>query len=432
MALTPIDEVRADILASCSPLPVVEQLLVDALGCVAAEPVTAPADVPAWANTAMDGYAVRAEDTADAPVRLEVVGLLPAGAAPDAVPPVGPGQAIRIMTGAPIPAGADAVVIVERTASLDGGSGVRVEVPVVADENVRHAGSDLKAGQEVVSAGTVFTPALLGVVASVGRDRVSVYRRPRVGVLSTGDELVAPPVALEPGQIYDSNRPMLLATVAAAGWTAVDLGSVEDDGDAIAASLEDGLERCDAVLLTGGVSVGDFDFVGDVFGRLGTSRTWDVAMKPGKPLAWGLLRDRPVFGLPGNPVSAAVSFEIFARPALRLLAGHPEPVPPLVPAVAGEPFRRRPDGKLHLVRAVARWEADGHLVVRSAGGQGSHMLGALAAGNVLVVLPDGGGVEPGATVQVMPLAGLVGGWSESPHPAVDRPVGGNAAQQRRR
>ncbi|MGH9222980.1 MAG: molybdopterin molybdotransferase MoeA [Acidimicrobiales bacterium] len=408
--LTPIEEVRDAILAACSPLPAAEQLLFDALGCVAAEPVTAPSDVPAWANTAMDGYAVRAEDTADAPARLDVIGMLAAGAAPDPDRPVGPGQAIRIMTGAPMPPGADAVVMVERTQPLDGGAAVSVEVPVVPDENVRHAGDDLRAGQEVVRAGTVFTPALLGVVASVGRDTVTVYRRPRVGVLSTGDELTAPPAALAPGKIYDSNRPMLLATVAAAGWTAVDLGFVTDDADAIAAALEDGLERADAVLLTGGVSVGDFDFVADVFGRLGTTRTWDVAMKPGKPLAWGLLRDRPVFGLPGNPVSAAVSFEVFARPALRLLAGHPEPVPPLVPAVAGERFGRRPDGKVHWVRAVASFDgSDGRLCVRSAGGQGSHMLGALAAGNVLVHLPDGGGVAAGESVQVMALGRVPGG-----------------------
>ena len=406
--LTPLEDIRAEILAACSPLPVVVQLLPDALGCVAAEPVTAPADVPAWANTAMDGYAVRAEDTEDAPVQLDVIGLLPAGAAPDPARPVGRGQAIRIMTGAPMPPGADAVVMVERTTPLDGGAAVRVEVPVTVDQNVRHAGSDLAAGQEVVAAGTVLTPPLLGVIATVGRDQVAVHRRPRVGVLSTGDELVEPPEALAPGQIYDSNRPMLLASVADSGWIAVDLGSARDDADAIAAALEEGLDRCDAVLLTGGVSVGDFDFVAEVFRRLGTSRTWDVAMKPGKPLAWGLLKGRPVFGLPGNPVSAAVSFEVFARPAIRLLAGHPEPVVPLVTATAAEGFDRRPDGKVHLVRAVATWD-DGRISVRSAGGQGSHMLGTLAAGNALVVLVDGAGAEAGDAVPIMPL-----GWPVQP------------------
>lgn len=408
MTLTAVEEVRAAILTSCAPLPSAELLLVDALGCVAAAAVTADADVPAWANTAMDGYAVRAEDTTDAPVELEVVAVLAAGAAPDPARPVGPGQAVRIMTGAPMPPGADSVVIVEWTSPVHGGR-VRVDVPVAPGQNVREPGSDVRAGQEVVSPGTLLTPALLGLMASVGRDTVEVHRRPRVGVLSTGDELVEPPAELRTGQIYDSNRPLLLGLVIEAGCTPVDLGCARDDRGAIAAALESGLDRCDAVLLSGGVSVGDFDFVKDVFGRLGAARSWDVAMKPGKPLAWGLLRGRPVFGLPGNPVSAAVSFEVFARPALRLLAGHAEPVPPTVAAVAGEDFGRRPDGKVHLVRARATREGpDGRLHVRSAGGQGSHMLAALAAGNALVVVPDGSGVSAGETVQVVLLAGAPG------------------------
>jgi len=409
--LTPVEEVRATILAACSPLSAVDVPLREALGCVAAAAVRATGDVPPFANTAMDGYAVQAADTAGAPVRLEVVGLLPAGAAPDR--PVGPGQAIRIMTGAPMPDGADAVVMVERTAPAEDGSGVIVEVAVEVGQNVRAAGSDLRANQEVVACGTELTPAVLGVIASVGQAEVTVHRRPRVGVLSTGDELVEPPAPLRIGQIYDSNRPLLLGLVAEASAEPVDLGSARDDPDAIAAALGDALARCDAVLLTGGVSVGDFDFVNDVFGRFGQALSWEVAMKPGKPLSWGMLRtglggqnaaDRPVFGLPGNPVSAAVSFELFARPALRRLQGHAEAVRPTVPAVADVHFRRRLDGKLHLVRAVARWSTDdGRLHVRSAGGQDSHMLGTLAAGNALVLLPDGSGAEPGAPVDVLLL-----------------------------
>ena len=378
--------------------------LVEALGCVAASAVRAPADVPAWANSAMDGYAVRAADTAAPPVRLDVVGLLPAGAAPDPDRPVGPGQAVRIMTGAPVPQGADAVVMVERTSPVAGGTGVVVEAVVLPGENVRGRGDDLRAGQVVVATGTELTPALLGVLASVGRAAATVHRRPVVGVLSTGDELVDGPASLLPGQIYDSNRPMLSALVREANCTPVDLGRSPDDADAIADALDIALDRCDAVLLTGGVSMGDFDFVGDVFARLGTAREWKVAVRPGKPLAWGLLRGRPVFGLPGNPVSAAVSFELFARPALRRLLGHPQPLRAPVPAVAGEPFPRRRDGKLHLVRVVVAVDpADGRLHARSAGGQGSHMLGALAAGNALALLPDGDGVAAGDQLDVLRL-----------------------------
>jgi molybdenum cofactor synthesis domain-containing protein len=311
-----------------------------------------------------------------------------------------------------MPRGADAVVMVERTAPAP--DGVIVQVAVEPGLHVRAAGSDVRAGQEVVAPGTELTPAVLGVIASVGRTRVNVHARPRVGVLSTGDELVQPPAPLRTGQIYDANRPMLLGLVAEAGTTPVDLGAARDDPDTIAAALEEALVSCDAVLLTGGVSVGDFDFVKDVFGRFGDPVSWEVAMKPGKPLAWGMLhaagpRDsdagtgRPVFGLPGNPVSAAVSFEMFARPALRRLLGHADPLRPVLAAVADEPLRRRPDGKLHLVRTVTSAADDGRLHVRSAGGQGSHMLGALAAGNSLVLLPDGDGAGAGDEVSVLLL-----------------------------
>jgi molybdenum cofactor synthesis domain-containing protein len=383
-------------------------------------PVEATADVPPFANTAMDGFAVRAADTggatADHPVRLTVVGLLPAGTAPTTA--VGPGEAIRIMTGAPMPPGADAVVMVERTTTLksrtidggtvkggtiDGVSAVLVEAVVGVDENVRFAGSDLRAGQVVLTAGIELTPACLGVLASVGLRTVTVHRRPTVGVMSTGDELVEPPAPLRPGQIYDSNRPLLTGLVADAGAIPVDLGSAADDPDAIAATLGDALDRCDAVLVTGGVSVGDFDFVHEVFSRFGPARSWDVAMKPGKPLAWGLLRGRPVFGLPGNPASAAVSFELFGRPAIRVLAGHREPMRETVAALADEPFRRRADGKVHIVRVVATTAGDGRLHIRSAGSQASHALGSLAAGNALAFLPDGVGADRGDYVDVVRL-----------------------------
>lgn len=413
-----MEDVRATILAACRPLPGAVVPLAGALGCVAAEPVVAPVDIPPFDNTAMDGYAVRAADTAGAPVELDVVGLLPAGAAPAS--PVGPGQAIRIMTGAPMPPGADAVVMVERAEALDGGTRVKVHEAVEVHRNVRFAGSDLRAGSEAVPAGTLLSPAVLGVVASVGRNDVRVHRRPVVGVLSTGDELAHGTAPLRPGQIYDSNRPMLLGLVAEAGCVPTDLGNASDDPEAIAEAISGALgtsgtsgglrpagstghPACDALLLTGGVSMGDFDFVGDVLAGFGAAREWHIAVKPAKPLAWADAGGRPLFGLPGNPVSAAVSFELFARPALRVLAGHRDPFRPRTWAVATEPFPRRPDGKIHLVRAVATPSDDGRLHVRSAGGQGSHMLAALAAANALALLPDGEGFREGDRVEVMRL-----------------------------
>jgi molybdopterin molybdotransferase len=225
----------------------------------------------------------------------------------------------------------------------------------------------------------------------------------RVGVLSTGDELTSEPGDLRPGQIRDSNRPMLLALAARAGCIPVDLGTVPDDEGAITAAIERGVAGCDAILTSGGVSVGDFDYVKVVLDRLGEMHWWQVAVRPAKPLAFGTVRGTPVFGLPGNPVSSLVSFELFARPALRQMAGHRELFRPEIPAIADEALLRRPDGKLHLARVVARTDADGRLHVRSSGGQGSHLLRAMALANALALLPDGDGVPEGATVKVMVL-----------------------------
>jgi molybdopterin molybdotransferase len=268
---------------------------------------------------------------------------------------------------------------------------------------VRAAGSAMRGGQAVIAAGTVLTPAHLGVIATVGRAAATVHRRPAVGVLSTGDELVESPAVLRPGQIYDANRPMLLGLITEGGCRPIDLGWAPDDVDAISDALATGVTHCDAVVVSGGVSVGDFDYVSGVVGRFPDAHSWQIAMKPGKPLTFGTLGGKPVFGLPGNPVSAAVSFEVFARPALRRLAGHPDPLRPVMAAVAAEPFRRRADGKLHLVRVIAEPGEDGRLHARSAGGQGSHMLSALAAGNALALLPDGEGVDAGAAVAVLML-----------------------------
>jgi molybdenum cofactor synthesis domain-containing protein len=395
--LIDVQSAQAVILASCAVLPPKPLLLADALGCVTATPVVAAHDVPPFANSAMDGFAVRSADT---PGTLEVVGTTAAGAAP--AEGVGPGQAVRIMTGAAVPPGADAVVMVERTAPAGDGK-VAVEIAAAPGDHVRWPGEDLRAGQVLFEPGTELGPGHLGVLASVGYETVDVVPPARVGVLSTGDELVAGPAPLRPGQIRDSNRPMLLALVERAGCVPVDLGTAPDDEAAITAALRAGVAGCDAVLTSGGVSVGDFDYVKVVLDRMGQMHWWQVAVKPAKPLAFGTVDGTPVFGLPGNPVSSLVSFELFARPALRQMTGHPDIFRPQVPAVADEPLRRRPDGKLHLVRVVASADDEGRLHVRPSGGQGSHLLRAMALANALALLPDGAGVEAGGTVKVLRL-----------------------------
>jgi molybdopterin molybdotransferase len=402
----PFEEARARVLAGCRPLAPREVALDDALGCVTAESVIAGEDVPPFANTAMDGYAVRAIDVAEAsvdhPARLTLTGVLAAGAAPSR--PVGPGEALQIMTGAPFPPGADTVAIVEVT-TLDGDD-VLVREPAEAGEHIRPAGEDIAAGQEVFPAGTPLGPGHLGVLASIGLEKVAVYGRARVGVLSTGDELVDGRGELRPGQIRDSNRHTLLALLRQGGFEAVDLGAARDDEAEIRGVIKRGIAACDAILSSGGVSMGEFDYVKKVLDELGDMRWMQVAIRPAKPLAFGVVGGRPVFGLPGNPVSSMVSFELFARPGLRQMMGYPPGLldRPTLRAIADETLGRRPDGKLHLTRVVALAGDDGRYHVRSSGGQASNMLRAMALANALALVPDGEGVGTGDEVDVLLLA----------------------------
>ncbi|MGH9063195.1 MAG: molybdopterin molybdotransferase MoeA [Acidimicrobiales bacterium] len=404
--MIPLHEARQLVLDACSPLPARAVPLDRALGCVTTAAVTATEAVPPFANTAMDGYAVRAADTRGAghgaSVRLAVVGSLAAGAAPGMA--VGPGQAVRIMTGAPLPPGADAVVMVELTAP-DGPDGVVVEAEVPPGNHVRPAGDDLAPGQEVFPAGTELRPGHLGVLASLGYEQVDVRPRPRVGVLSTGDELVEGPEGLRPGQIRDSNRPTLLGLLLRSDCEPVDLGIARDTEADIGAALERGLRTCDAVVTSGGVSVGDHDYTKTVLDALsgGTMAWMQVAIRPARPFAFGVVAGTPVFGLPGNPVSSMVSFECFARPALRQMMGHADLDRPTVAAVADGGLPRAPDGKLHLVRVVAAPGPDGRFHVHSSGGQGSHQLRAMAVANALTLVPDGHGIPPGGTATTLLL-----------------------------
>lgn len=399
-------DARQHVIDRCPPLPPRSVPFRQAFGCVLAEPVHAGEDVPPFANSAVDGYAVVAASVAAAPVELPVVAEVAAGAHTEHV--VQLGEAVRIMTGAPVPAGADAVVMVEDTERLDGGSRVRVLKPIDPGVAVRAAGDDVVAGTELYPAGTLVTPAVGAVLASVNAAMVRVVPRPRVAVLSTGDELVDDGGPLAPGQIRESNRTMLVELVAAAGCEPVDLGIVRDDEAALEAVLRSAAAECDAIVTSGGVSMGDYDVVKAVLGRIADMHWMQIAIKPAKPFAFGLLasgeRRVPVIGLPGNPVSSLVSFEVLARPALRHMAGHPEPDRPTVSAVADEGLPRRPDGKLHLMRVFASFGPDGRVHVRTVGAQGSHQLAATSLANAIAEVPDGPGVAPGGSVLVRLLS----------------------------
>jgi len=400
-------EAQEYILSALTPLAPCPVELSAARGLVLAREVVASEMVPPFANTAMDGYAVRAADTAGAsdtsPVTLRVVGELAAGVAPSVA--VACGEAIRIMTGAPMPAGADAVVMVERTRS--DATTVDVLAEAGPGDHVRAAGGDLEIGQRVFEAGTRLTPAHLGVLASLDVADVWCHPRPRVGVCSTGDELVASgPLAA--GLIRDSNRPMLLAVLEEAGCTPVDYGIARDDEQELTTTIARALDECDALVTSGAVSMGDFDFVKVVLERLAAERPgsvykWmQIAIKPAKPLAFAAIGGVPVFGLPGNPVSSRVSFELLARPALRLLGGRSDVMAEPVVAVAASALRRRPDGRVHFDRVMVRYDA-GRYVCERAGVQASNVLSGMAAATGLAVIEDGEGIEAGAEVRVLLL-----------------------------
>ena len=400
-AMIPLEEALTYVLSKCNPLSPTTIPIDDARGLVIAQDIAAKGPIPPFDNTAMDGFAIRSEDLADAPVTLDMIGTIAAGAAPDMT--VEAGQAVRIMTGAPIPPGADAVVMVELTAMADDLSSVEVHEAVPVGNHIRPTGDDVKAGDVVFTAGTELSPAHLGVCTSIGVYEVSTYRRPRIGVISTGDELVDEPRPLQMGEIHDSNRHTLLALVNAMGADGVDLGLIVDDEDQIRAAMTEASESCDAVVTSGGVSMGDFDYVKKVLTEIGDMRWMQVAIKPAKPLAFGTVGDTPIFGLPGNPVSSMVSFELFARPGIRAMMGHSQPVITPVRGVAGADLHRRSDGKTHFARVHAELTTGGRYSASFSGGQGSHQLSAMAAANALAIVPDGDGISAGEDVDLILL-----------------------------
>ncbi len=386
---------RRAILAGVVPLPIEEVPLLDALGLVLADTITATADIPPFRNSAMDGYAVRAADlraaTRTMPARLRVIAEGPAGYAPRGT--VTRGTAIRIMTGAPLPPGADTVVRFEETDEPTrdpAHAAAEPEVAVFVAQgpaiNVREAGEDLRAGSVALAAGTALRPAELGVLASLGYGRVRVHRRPQIAIVSTGDEVVPAGQPLAPGQIRDSNSTTLAALVQRYGGVPRLLGVARDTVAELTATLA-AARDADLILTSGGVSMGDYDMVKDVLRAEGRIDIWQVRMKPGKPLAYGQLGGKPFLGLPGNPVAAYVSFELFARPIILRQLGHATLDKPTIRARLAERVRNG-GGRQHYVRALVTAGPDGP-IVRPTGEQGSGVLTALTRANGLIVIPEG-------------------------------------------
>lgn len=381
-----VDAYRERILSDLTPIEPTEVGLSDVLGLVLAEDVIAQEQLPPFSNSAMDGYAVVAADLADGdaqrPVRLRVTGEVAAGSG--LLPRVESGAATRIMTGAPVPPGADAVVPVEVTLEADGEVTIFRSFPVGA--NIRPSGEDVPAGQLVLRAGRRLRPGDIALLAALGRSRVRCHPRPRVLVFSTGSELVAHDRPLEPGSIRDSNGPMLSALVRQAGGLAFSVGIVPDDRPSLEHAFESNLGDSDLLITTGGVSAGAHDHVRDVLGMLGEVQVTKVAMRPGMPQVWGRVRGVPVFGLPGNPVSSFVSFEVFVRPALRRLQGRADLFSPTITAQLVEDVHTAP-AKRTFLRVGLRQEA-GRWMAGLSGGQGSHQLSGLLGADGLAEIPE--------------------------------------------
>jgi len=381
---------RQYLLSCVSPLRAFPQHILDAVGLNICEDIVATIDLPRFDNSAMDGYAVRAEDVADAsqdaPLSLPVVGEIAAGKA--AVHRLSPGTAMKIMTGAPVPLGADAIVPYEN--SDRGESDVKIFAPSAVGQHVRRIGEDIKAGTRLYKEGDHLGPRDIGVLAGIGLDKVKVRPRPRVVVISTGSELVDPGLELSnEQQIFDSNSYLLAAATKAAGADVFRVGQVSDDHDALKQLIGDQLLRADLILTTGGVSQGDFDIVKAVMPEMGACDFAQVAMQPGKPQGFGLIgHDRvPMIMLPGNPVSAFVSFEAFVRPVIRKLMGARPYVRSGVKCQAGHDMNSIP-GRLQLARGIISAGRSGDWKVDLAGGHGSHLLADLARSNALVILPE--------------------------------------------
>jgi molybdopterin molybdotransferase len=383
-----VSEAREIIQSAVRTRPAKAVSLMEALDCVLTQNVTSPINLPLWDNSMVDGYAVRSSDVGDAsennPIHLHVIATVPAGTAAGAR--LEPRTCARIFTGAPIPEGADAVVMQEGTHPHHEGY-IAVEESVESGENIRCVGDDVRKDEIVLRSGMMLGPAQLGMAAAVGLRQLTAYPRPRVGVLVTGAEIIEPGRPLSAGQIYDANSYSLSALVKQAGCESVELGIADDTREDLHEKIDYGLSECDAVITVGGVSVGEYDFVKEVLAELGCEQKfWKIAMRPGKPFVFGAREDKLVFGLPGNPVSAAVTFLLLVRPALLKMRGLTEIDLPMVAAEAVEDFVNRGD-RVNYMRAKLQRDGEKWLA-KPMPRQGSHVISSLANANCLVEVPE--------------------------------------------
>lgn len=409
-----VEDAQAVILESLAPLPVERIPLVDSDGRVLAQAVVADGDVPPFDRSMMDGYAVRAADTAGAlwerPVPLAVIEEVPAGCSPTRR--VGPGEAIRVMTGSMIPEGADAVVKFENTAEgyNRNVATVHVRVPARPGDNIAKKGEDMAKGSVVLRPGVPIGAAEAAVLATFGVAEVAVYRRPVVGILATGSELVDVHEPLSPGKIRNSNSYMVASLIRAAGGVPKLLSAVGDSVEAMLAAVEPHLDELDALVTTGGVSVGDYDLIPDLYERLGaTTRFWKVLARPGQPVRYAVRDGKPFFGISGNPASAFVNCQLFVLPGVRRLGGWAHPLPRTVRARLVNAYSAPPIKPDRFLRARL-YEAEGELFVEMAKGQSSGMIGSLVGANALVRVKGGTAVEPGQVVDVV----VCGEWPSIP------------------
>lgn len=406
--LLTVDEARARILEAVNMIRDTHTAaLRDALGRVLATDVVSPVDVPAHTNSAMDGYAVRAVDLpADGTRTFPVLGTSWAGR--PYIGPIGPGEAVRIMTGGVMPEGMDSVVMQEQVEIDADNNSVRIGTGHSAGQNVRAAGEDVEAGQTVLSAGRRLTAADIGVLASLGLGKVSIYRKLRVAFFSTGDELRAVGEPLSPGEIYDSNRYTLYGMLKKLDIEIIDMGVVRDQRELIEQAFKDAAASADVIITSGGVSVGEADFVKETLEKLGDMSFWKIAMKPGRPVTFGHIKDAVFFGLPGNPVSVMVTFFQFVRPALLKMTGDSGTLDAYTLHARTTTALRKHPGRYEFQRGVLQQTAPGEFSVRSAGAQGSGILRSMSEANCFILLdPDRTRVEVGEVVEVQPFQNLI-------------------------